>query len=79
MSDTFADAMRVVAKDALGLRDNFFGERSDPVVDAILAMPEMQAIMAWMVWAFDATVDANGDVAQQEPSLPDSVIDWITP
>ena len=45
----FRDAMCAVAKDATGLRDNFFGERSDPVVDAILAMPEMQWIKQFLV------------------------------
>ncbi len=40
--------------------------------DAILAMPEMQAIREWMRWAFDA-VGTNAD----EPSLPDSVIVWV--
>ena len=71
MSDTFRDAMRVVAKDALGLRDNFFGEQSDPVVDAILAMPEMRAIRAWMAWSFEHDRDSF------EPVLPDAVIEWM--
>ena len=55
MSDTFADAMRVVAKDVLGLRDNFFGEQSDPVVDAILDMPEMRAIREVLGEVIDST------------------------
>jgi hypothetical protein len=64
--------MRVAAKDALGLRDNFFGEQSDPVVDAILAMPEMQAIRQALHLA---GTQLNLPLAVY---LPNSVVQWVS-
>lgn len=47
------------------------GYENDAIAEAVLEMPEMQAIKAWMNWSFER----DGETV--EPILPDSIIEWI--
>lgn len=71
--------LRVVAAKAYGLRDNFSGERSDEIVDAILVMPEMQAIRE-VLRRVGVRAEADADVrwGLLWNELPASVRRWAT-